>query len=287
MSPSPAFPVLVTGGEGLVGRAVVARLLDAGHPVTTLSPPGADPHPGVRVVRGDARDPDAVREAVAGVVAVAHLAALPGLTQGTATEVYGNNTLATFTVLWTAAEAGVRRFAIAGSVNATGLLMNPRHPLPDRYPVDEGTRSEIADPYSLSKAVDEVILAAVCRRFDASGVALRMPLMLSPDNAAGLREWQAARSDEGAGDGWAWLDVRDAAEAFRLALLRLEPGAEVVHLAARDTIQAAPTQELLDRHAPGVPRDRDFPDHTAPVDVSHAHDLLGWEPRHHDLGRPQ
>jgi hypothetical protein len=28
-------------------------------------------------------------------------------------------------VLWTAAEHGVRRFVLAGSVNATGLLMNP------------------------------------------------------------------------------------------------------------------------------------------------------------------
>ena len=46
--------ILVTGGDGRVGRAVVARLLDAGHPVTILSLADAVPQRSVRVVRGDA-----------------------------------------------------------------------------------------------------------------------------------------------------------------------------------------------------------------------------------------
>ncbi len=93
---------------------------------------------------------------------------------------FGNNTLATFTTLWTAAEAGVRRFAIASSINALGLLMNPRHPAPASLPLDEHTPTLIADPYSLSKQVDEHTLRAVCERFGASGAALRLPLVVPP-----------------------------------------------------------------------------------------------------------
>ena len=183
--------VLVTGAEGLVGTAVVARLLAYGHPVTTLSLPDALVHPDVRVVRGDATDAETVGRAVEGVDAVIHLAAFPSPGGRPAPVTFGNNALATFTVLWTAAEAGVRRFAVASSVNAIGLLMNPKHPLPDRFPLDENTPTSIADPYSLSKQVDEHTLRAVCERFEASGVALRLPLVVPPQRhriaAAGAR----------------------------------------------------------------------------------------------------
>lgn len=281
---TPPVRVLVTGGEGLVGSAVVRGLLDAGHPVTTLSLPGADPHPGVRVVRGDARDAAAVREALADVEAVAHLAAIPNATDAEPEVVFANNASATFTVLWTAAKAGVRRLVIAGSVNATGLIMNPAQVLPDRYPINENTRTAIADPYSLSKATDELTLAAVCRRFGASGVAIRLPLMVSPENDPFLAPW-AAQPDHmrmGAGDGWGWLDTRDGAEVFRLALTREFGGAHVVGVAAPTTFQDSPTEELLDRFAPDVPRGARYPGRSVPVDTSRARELLGFSPRYDD-----
>ena len=272
--------ILVTGGEGLVGSAVVAHLLAYGHELTTLTLPGATPHDGVRVVRGDARDRGAVAEAATGADAVAHLAAIPSPFHHPADEVFGNNTLATFTVLWTAAELGVRRFAIAGSVNATGLIMNPHRPPPPRYPVDETTEPDVADPYSLSKQVDELTLSAVCRRFEAAGFALRLPLMISARNRTELRAWAAENAAGGRGDGWGWLDVWDAAEAFRLALTVPCEGAHVVHVAAAHTFQDAPTEELLARHAPDVPRPGPFPGRIAPIDTTRARELLGFTPRY-------
>lgn len=272
--------VLVTGGEGLVGSALVANLLAAGHEVTTLTLPDVTPHPGVRVVRGDARDPAAVAAAVEGVDAVAHLAAIASPYRDPAPVLFGTNTSATFTVLWTAAERGVARLVIASSANATGLLLNPHRPLPPRYPVDESVPPRTADPYSLAKQVDELTLAAVCRRFAASGVALRLPLMIGPDNVEELRRWKAERGDEGAADGWAWLDVRDGAEAFRLALTADYDGAHVVVLAAPEVFDDRPTEELLRRFAPDVARDRSYPGHEAPIDTRCARELFGFVPRH-------
>src|SRR5262245_41024012 len=146
--------VLVTGGDGMVGSAVVRHLLASGYAVTTLSLPDVTPHDGVRVVFGDARSPDAVSSALDGVDAVAHLAAIPNPLSDPAPTVFANNTQATFTVLWTAATLGVRRFAIASSVNATGRTFNPHRPLPPSYPIDETMPADLADPYSLSKHVD-------------------------------------------------------------------------------------------------------------------------------------
>jgi nucleoside-diphosphate-sugar epimerase len=271
--------ILVTGGEGLVGSPLVAHLLAHGHAVTTLTLPGAEPHEGVRVVRGDARDPDVVAEAADGVDAVIHLAAIPDPFHDPATTVFANNTVATFTVLWTAAEHGVRRFAIASSVNATGRPMNPHRPLPPRFPVDEDVALDLADPYSLSKQVDEHTLRAVCRRFDATGVAFRLPLMVSEAMGMKLRDWDTGRLEESIADGWGWLDVRDSAEAFRLAITHDYTGTHVLHLAAPETCAAPETEELIARFAPGVPRDERYPGRQVPVDTSRATALLGFLPR--------
>jgi nucleoside-diphosphate-sugar epimerase len=272
--------ILVTGGDGRVGRAVVARLLEVGHPVTVLSIADAVPQQSVRNVRGDARDPAVVAEALDGVAAVAHLAAIPTPRGRPATEVFANNVTATFNVCWTAAEHGVRRFVIASSVNAIGLLFHPHRPLPARYPIDETTPADLADPYSLSKATDEATLRAVCRAFAGSGVALRMPLMVAPADAKGLTTWARAHAADGARDAWGWLDVRDGAECFRLALVGEYDGVHVVQVAAPTTLHQLPTTELLARYAPGVPVTGELPGHTAPIDTSRARDLLGFVPRH-------
>jgi nucleoside-diphosphate-sugar epimerase len=258
--------VLVTGAEGLVGSVLSAHLQDCGHEVIALA--------------GDARDKEAVTDAVKDVDAVAHLAAIANPWHESPYELFGNNVVATFTVLWAAAEHGVRRLVIASSVNATGLLVNPAKPRPTKYPINETTNEDLADPYSLSKHVDEDTLRAVCRRFGASGVALRLPLIIAPDNEAPLRAWAAREPGANLGDGWGWLDVRDAAEVFRLALESAYEGAHVVHVAAEHVFVDRPTEELLDEFAPGVPRETNYPGRNAPIDTSRARELLGFLPKY-------
>jgi nucleoside-diphosphate-sugar epimerase len=103
--------------------------------------------------------------------------------------------------------------------------------------------------------------------------------MVSPANADDLRAWRAERPAEGAADGWGWLDVRDGAEAFRLAIIGDYGGAHVVQVAAPDIFDDVPTEELLGRYAPEVPRRERYPGRTAPIDTRRARDLLGFVPR--------
>ncbi|WP_051274344.1 NAD(P)-dependent oxidoreductase [Cellulomonas sp. URHD0024] len=271
--------VLVTGAEGKVGSAVVPHLLAHGLDVTTLTLPDATPHEGVRVVRGDACVRHDVAGALEDVEAVVHLAAIADPLYPSATDLFGNNTLATFTVLWTAAEAGVRRLVVAGSINATGLIFHPDRPRPARYPLDEDTAADLADPYSLSKHVDEITVRTVCRRFGASGAALRLPLMIAPGQGPVMAARAAEFVDRGAGEGWGWLSTVDGAEAFRLAVVGEYTGAHVLQLAAAHTVLSTPTEDLLDRYAPNVPRDREFPGLSVPIDTSRAEALLGFRPR--------
>ena len=74
-------PILVTGGTGTLGRAVVPRLLAAGHPVRVLS---RNRHPDLDALSsrlehttGDLRGTEGLAAAVAGVETVVHLAGAP------------------------------------------------------------------------------------------------------------------------------------------------------------------------------------------------------------------
>ena len=78
--------VLVTGGAGYIGSTLVPLLLSRGHSVTVLDTlePGIAPllacfrDRRFSLIRADVRDERAVRDAAAGVDAIAHLAAVSG-----------------------------------------------------------------------------------------------------------------------------------------------------------------------------------------------------------------
>ena len=83
-APDRSRSVLVTGGAGYVGSALVPKLLAAGHEVTVLDLylygehvfAGCADNPGLRQVKGDLRDAAAVADALAGCDTVIHLACI-------------------------------------------------------------------------------------------------------------------------------------------------------------------------------------------------------------------
>jgi nucleoside-diphosphate-sugar epimerase len=73
--------VLITGGAGSVGRILVSRLRQEDRPVRVFDLPGLnyaglEGMDGIDIVKGDITDPDTIRQAIEGVEAVIHLAAL-------------------------------------------------------------------------------------------------------------------------------------------------------------------------------------------------------------------
>lgn len=65
-------PILVTGGTGTLGRALVPRLVDAGHTVRVLSRSPQRPRDGVEYFLGDMESGQGIDAAVSGVETVIH-----------------------------------------------------------------------------------------------------------------------------------------------------------------------------------------------------------------------
>lgn len=68
--------ILVTGATGLVGERLVPRLVETGEECRVLARPGKSAPAGVQAVEGDLFDPASLADAVAGVSAILHLAAV-------------------------------------------------------------------------------------------------------------------------------------------------------------------------------------------------------------------
>ena len=68
--------ILVTGGTGLVGSRLLRRFVDAGVDCRALVRPGKDIPAGATPVEGDLLDANSLKQAVEGVSAIVHLAAV-------------------------------------------------------------------------------------------------------------------------------------------------------------------------------------------------------------------
>jgi nucleoside-diphosphate-sugar epimerase len=169
--------ILVTGGMGEIGRPTAQRLLAHGHEVRVLDLHITEPIPGVDCRAGDVTDFATLREHVAGMDGVLHLAAYRHPSIAASQEIFRVNVGGTFNVFQAAVEAGVRRVVCASSVNALGYNFGVTFPEGQlRYfPIDEDHPLYTTDPYSFSKQMIEQIGGYFWRREGVSSLFLRFP----------------------------------------------------------------------------------------------------------------
>ena len=167
--------VLVTGGNGAVGKATVARLAKNGFSVKVIGRSAGIEIPGAVYEVCDINDYPRLRESVRGFETIVHLAAIPAPSGGTSDQVFYANAQGTFNVYRAAEEEGIQRVVQASSINALGVFYG-RKPSPIHYlPVDEDHPCVSTDVYSFSKHVIEDIGDYYWRRSGISGVAYRLP----------------------------------------------------------------------------------------------------------------
>jgi nucleoside-diphosphate-sugar epimerase len=245
--------VLVTGGNGFLGRAVVAELRQRGHAVSSASrrPSRELERLGVRTLTCDLRNAEHVERAVHGQEAVVHCAALTGI-HGARTDFVRTNVEGTRHVIEACRRNSVPRLVHTSSPSVVFDGRSHRH-------ADESRRlaRRFLAPYPATKAIAERdVLAANGRNL--ATLALRPHLVLGPGDASLLprlvaRHRAGKLAQVGRGDNevsFTWIE--NAAVAHADALERLEPGApcagRAYFVAQREPVRLWPwLAELFER----------------------------------------
>jgi len=275
--------VIVTGGSGKLGRAVLADLVAHGYQVLNLDQrlPRESIAPTVRV---DLRDFGEVVAALRGVDehrgpfdAVVHLAAIPAPGLFANARTFANNVPATYNVFEAARVLGIKNVVFASSETVLGLpFENP----PPYVPVDEEYDPRPETAYSLGKLVDETIARQFARWDPALKiVGLRFSNVMdvedykpfpSFDSDPTKRKWNL----------WSYIDARDGAQAVRKAIEARFTGFEAFIIANADTVMSRTNASLMADVFPGVEIRPTMSSHGTLLSIDKATRLLGYHPQH-------
>lgn len=304
--------VLVTGGAGYIGSAVVHQLVEGGDEVVVLDDLSqghrAAVHPGATLVEGRLEDRALIDRVMAEhrPEGILHFASqtLVGESMEKPFLHLGDNVRNGLNLLESAVDHGVRRFILSSTANLFGL--------PERIPIDETTRIDPGSPYGESKFILERILRWMDDRFGMRYAALRyfnaagavspelgedhdpethlIPIVLQV--ALGQREKVTIYGDDyDTPDGTCvrdYIHVSDLADAHVRALRALDRGSRTYNLgngrgfSVREVIETC--REVTGREIPAVVGPRRPGDPATLVASSdRIRDELGWVPRYGDL----
>ena len=271
--------ILVTGGLGKVGQWVVGELFKGGHEVTVLDRlPGPRDGGGAKYLVGEVQDLGQVIEAAAGTDAIVHLAAVHNPNVAPTGVVFETNVNGTFNVHHTAFRLGIPRVVSTSSNAAVGWAYSEGSFMPDYLPIDEEHPLRPIDPYGLSKQIGETI----ARSYSLKGVetvVIRPSGVVTPEALEDIRR-TGGREPEGWRE-YSYIDVRDLAVAFRLAVERPVPSGTVMFVVADDSTVAEPLCDLLPRINPAIgDRARPLTGTESVFTNARAKEILGWKPQH-------
>lgn len=204
--------ILVTGGTGLVGSRLLRRFVDAGVECRALVRPGKEVPAGSTRVEGDLLDVDTLKQAVEGVAAIVHLAAV--FRTQNENDIWRTNLDGTKNLIAAAkAHAPHVRFVMA----STGLVYDADASHPGLE--DDATNPKLAYPASKVAAENEL------RNSGLNWSILRLPFVYGdgdghlaavPEVVARFK-WHPART-------FSLAHHRDVARAVELALTGVMDG---------------------------------------------------------------
>jgi nucleoside-diphosphate-sugar epimerase len=270
--------VVVTGGSGLVGRAVVDDLTEHGFDVMNVDlVPSRGPAP---FRRADLVDLGQVYGCLRDADAVVHFAAIPRPTLDVPEVTFRTNVMSAFNVLEAASALGINRVVYASSVSVLGFPFFVQPFAPDYMPIDEAHPLLPQDAYALSKRIGEELAEGFARRGRLTVVSLRFPWIHTPGSFA--EELRPLWNDPAAGASnlWSYIDTRDVAEAVRLALTAEIAGHVACFVAATDSFMPIPSRVLVADHYPTTIIHDDLMDHGSLLSSARAQALLGFRARH-------
>ncbi len=146
-------------------------------------------------------------------------------------------------------------------------------------PLDEDHPITARDPYALSKETDERTAEMFVRRCGMTVLAYRLHWIAEPGEAR-RRASDSGPPERDATNLWGYVDVRDAARAFRLGLDADLTGLTAFNIVADDTLRSERTEDLMRSLLPSTELRGPLPGNASGWSTTRARELLGFIPAH-------
>jgi len=242
---------LVTGGAGLVGSHLAARLLDRGATVRVaddLSKGDRDRVPdGADFVDADLTDPTDVAEAVTGDLDIVfHFAAFTDTNYDDDRELFEDNTAMTYNVLERMHEVGVDRFAFTSSSTVYGEATRPT---PEDY-----APMEPISIYGSSKLADEALISTHAHSYGVQSWVFRFANIVGPHQRGNvipdfIQKLDADPSElEILGDGRqekSYMHVSECVDAIQYVVDNADEDLNVFNLGTRTTTSVTDIADIV------------------------------------------
>lgn len=270
--------VIVTGGSGRVGKAVIEVLVRRGHEVLNLDRRPAEDGP-AKFIYIDLRDRSRLQPIMEQAESIIHMGEIPDVGVGhfTDEEVFGSNCTSSSLVFQLAAELKYKRILYTSSIHVYGMGDGYRRW--SILPVDESYPVAPSNSYGAAKVAVESYARLLCERKGCAIAAFRLPGVSTGDVH---EHWLDSLETHKHFPAHLSIYIRssDIGECFALALERQKPGFEIYNVSAKEVSCGIPLREGMARFCPELPKlPADWPKYKSPYlwDKAHAH--FGWEPK--------
>jgi len=268
--------IVVTGGSGKAGRAVVRDLLEHGYDVLNVDIQ-APAERQTDFLKVDLMDAGQAFEVLEGADAVVHLAAIPAPGRQTSRVTFDLNMSSTYNIFAAAVALGLERVVWASSETTLGLPFDREQPA--YAPIDEDHPLYPESSYALSKILSEEMARQMNRWSGIPFVGLRFSNIMEPhdyqrftgfQDDAMLRKWNL----------WGYVDARDVAQSCRVGLEADFTGADHFIIAAGDTCMNRTNADLMAEVFPDVELRAGTGDHDTLLSIDKARKVLGYNPEY-------
>jgi len=286
----PLSTIAVTGGNGKIGRAILAHLNDHEYETVNIARGKQREEVSDSYITTDLLDAGETYGALAkaDADAVIHMGTIPDPYGNPDFRTYESNVMSATHVLEASESLGLESCCLASSINVMGAEHQQRDPQVEYLPIDAEHPRTPDDSYGIAKHAMEVTAAGFGRRptCETTIATLRYPWVPNEEEvieyfAEPDRSMETLRDD----DPWSneqvmfsYVHIDDACAIARTAVEADYVGHESFWAVAEDTTADEATEDVVDEFYPDAEIRQPFEGHETLFDLSKADELLDWTP---------
>lgn len=287
--------IIVTGGSGMAGRAIIGELLDAGHTILNLDLMPLN-NPAVHTLKTDLADSGQVFNALSSQWmlqepfpdglpprpdAVIHMAGYARNMIVPDNETFRSNTQSTYNIIEASCKLGIPKIVVASSTTVYGVSFAQGDADYASFPIDEDQDVNPTDTYAIAKLCNERVARGFATRFGKDIYVLRIGHVIGPEEYNEDIFYSYVHEPElWKVHGWSYTDSRDLGGMCEAAIKTNGLGYQVFNATNDSITNCNKTEDFLREKCPNTPITREMSEFEAPLSNAKVRRMLGFREKH-------